>query len=341
MATIHRAVERGITYLDTAPGYGAGTSESIFGAALAEGGHRQRVTLATKCRWNGTAQDVLDSAEASLRRLRTDVLDVLQFHGGMFRPEDVHHILEEGPLDALRRLRERGTVRFLGFTCEEPWTARPLIASGAFDVVQLRYNLIYQGAALHALDEAHEQGMGVAVMRPLTSGILQRALRFLKPEWPEAEVYELALKYVLADSRVHVANVGMRWPREVDQNVDLAERSVPRQGSTSPPSPGRRRGSTGRGRGCGGGGPRHRRTVRAAPSFASTSARVRSTATTKQLSTLRIYQTASPIPGASSICSNMSANSVRSPSSIVFTTCRSRAGADRCDEDGKDRHGRK
>ena len=66
--------------------------------------------------------------------------------------------------------------------------------------------------------------MGVAVMRPLSSGILQRALRFLKPERPEAEVYELALKYVLADSRVHVANVGMRWPREVDQNVDLAER---------------------------------------------------------------------------------------------------------------------
>ncbi len=223
IATIHRAIERGITYVDTAPGYGEGTSESLFGQALSQGGYRQRVTLATKCRWNGSAQDVLDSAGASLRRLRTDVLDVLQLHGGMFTPEDVHHILEQGPLDALRRLRQAGTVRFLGFTCEEPWTARPLIASGAFDVVQLRYNLIYQGAALHALDEARDQGMGVAVMRPMTSGILQRTLRFLKPEWPEAEVYEVALKYVLADSRVHVANVGMRWPQEVEQNVALVE----------------------------------------------------------------------------------------------------------------------
>jgi aryl-alcohol dehydrogenase-like predicted oxidoreductase len=138
VATIHRAVDRGITYLDTAPGYGGGTSETIFGAALAQGGYRQRVTLATKCPWKSSARDVLDSAEASLRRLGTDVLDVLQFHGGMFSPEDVHHILEEGPLDALRRLREAGKVRFLGFTCEEPWTARTLIASGAFDAVRLR-----------------------------------------------------------------------------------------------------------------------------------------------------------------------------------------------------------
>jgi aryl-alcohol dehydrogenase-like predicted oxidoreductase len=223
IATVHRALERGITYVDTAPSYGDGNSESIFGEALAEGGRRQRVTLATKCRWNVSAAEVVRSVEASLRRLRTDVIDVIQFHGGMFTEEDVRHILSRGPLEGLHRLRQQGKVRFLGFTCEEPWTARPLIASGAFDVAQLRYNLIYQGAALHALNEARDRGLGVAVMRPLTSGILQRTLRFLKPEWPEAEVYELALKYVLSDSRVHVANVGMRWPQEVERNVALAE----------------------------------------------------------------------------------------------------------------------
>jgi aryl-alcohol dehydrogenase-like predicted oxidoreductase len=230
IATIHRALERGISYVDTAPGYGHGNSESIFGEALAEGGRRERVTLATKCPWSGSAEEVVASVEQSLRRLRTDVIDVIQLHGGMFTAEQVRHILDEGPLDALRRLRDDGKVRFLGFTCEEPWTARPLIASEAFDMVQLRYNLIYQGAALHALNEARDQRMGVAVMRPMTSGILQRTLRFLKPEWPEAEIYELALKYVLCDSRVHVANVGMRWPHEVDRNVDLVESFQPPEG---------------------------------------------------------------------------------------------------------------
>jgi aryl-alcohol dehydrogenase-like predicted oxidoreductase len=225
IATIHRALERGITYVDTAPGYGEGQSERIFGEALE--GRRQGAVLATKCPWNVDADAVRASVEASLKRLRTDVIDVMQFHGGMFTAEDVAHILERGPLDALRKVREQGKVRFLGFTCEEPWTARPLIASGQFDVVQLRYNLIYQGAALHALNEARDAGLGVAVMRPMTSGILQRTLRFLKPGWPTEEVYAVALKFVLADSRVHVANVGMRWPQEVDRNVDLVESFVP------------------------------------------------------------------------------------------------------------------
>ena len=225
--TIHRAVERGINYVDTAASYGDGNSEDIIGEALSDGGRRGRVTLATKCPWNVPAEKVTASAEASLRRLRTDAIDVLQFHGGRFTPENVDHILHGGPLDALRQLRDQGKVRFIGFTCEEPWTARPLIAVGAFDVIQLRYNLIHQGAALHALDEARDKRLGVAVMRPMTSGILQRTLRALKPEWREEDVYEVALKYVLADSRVHVANVGMRWPEEIDRNVALVESFTP------------------------------------------------------------------------------------------------------------------
>ena len=225
VATIHRALDRGITYVDTAPGYGNGQSERLFGQALE--GRRDKVILASKCPWNVAVDAVMASIEASLKRLQTDYIDVMQFHGGMFTAENVQHILEEGPLDALRQAREQGKIRFLGFTAEEPWTARPLIASGAFDVVQLRYNLIYQAAALHALNEAREAGMGVAVMRPMTSGIFQRTMRFLKPDWAAGDIYELALKFVLSDSRVHVANVGMRWPLEVDRNVDLVESFEP------------------------------------------------------------------------------------------------------------------
>jgi len=225
IATIHRAIERGITYVDTAPGYGNGQSERIFGQALR--GRRDKVILATKCPWQSDGASVTQSIENSLDRLQTDYVDVMQFHGGMFTAENVEHILGGGPLDALRKAREQGKIRFLGFTCEEPWTARPLIASGQFDVVQLRYNLIYQAAALHALNEARERGMGVAVMRPMTSGILQRTLRFLNPEWPTEEIYSVALKFVLSDSRVHVANVGMRWSHEVDTNIDLVEGFTP------------------------------------------------------------------------------------------------------------------
>jgi aryl-alcohol dehydrogenase-like predicted oxidoreductase len=225
IATIHRALDCGINYVDTAPGYGDGNSERIFGDALR--GRRDQIVLATKCPWAGDAEAVRHSIAASLERLQTDYIDIMQFHGGMFTPEQAEHILGGGPLDALQEARETGRIRFLGFTCEEPWTARPLIASRRFDVVQLRYNLIYQSAALHALNEARDTGLGVAVMRPMTSGILQRTVRFLQPAWPAETVFELALKFVLSDSRVHVANVGMRWPEEVDRNVALAEAFTP------------------------------------------------------------------------------------------------------------------
>lgn len=224
IGTIRHALDRGITYFDTAPGYGDGNSERIFGDAL--DGVTQAYTLATKCPWGGTtnADDVIASVEASLKRLRRDSVDVVQFHGGMFTEADTRHILENGPLDGLSRLREQGKVRFLGVTCEEPFTVLPLLASGAFDVVQLRYNLLNHQAAEVALPRAQKADVGIAVMRPMTSGILQRILRDLAPEWLAArDPYDVCLRFVLSDPRVHTALVGARWPEEVDRNIALAD----------------------------------------------------------------------------------------------------------------------
>jgi aryl-alcohol dehydrogenase-like predicted oxidoreductase len=225
--TVHAALDAGINYIDTAPSYGNGNSESIVGEAVE--GRRGDCLLATKVGYRGlSAEDVTRSVEGSLARLRTDRIDVIQFHGGMYSQEEAGHILTGGLLDALEELREKGRVRFIGFTVEEPWTARPLIASGRFDVMQVRYNLIYQSAAHHVLNEAQQADVGVAVMRPMTSGIFQRLASYLAPEWQAArDLYEVALKFVLSDSRVHVANVGMRWPAEVRKNVVLAETFQP------------------------------------------------------------------------------------------------------------------
>jgi aryl-alcohol dehydrogenase-like predicted oxidoreductase len=224
--TVRAALDAGINLIDTAPGYGGGNSESIIGEATA--GRRDQFVLATKVGYRGPAAEVTASVRRSLRRLRTDVIDVIQFHGGMYTAEEVDHILHDGLLDALRDLRRQGAVRFVGFTVEEPWTAQPLIATGQFDVIQVRYNLIYQSAALHVLNQATEADMGISTMRTMTSGILQRLAGYLAPGWDGAHnLYEVALKYVLSDSRVHVANVGMRWPEEVARNVALVESFVP------------------------------------------------------------------------------------------------------------------
>src|SRR4051794_4418738 len=95
IATIRYGLERGITYFDTAPGYGEGNSESIYGEALE--GAAAPYTLATKCPWHGVgAGEVIASVEASLKRLRRETVDIVQFHGGMFTEADSRHILENG-----------------------------------------------------------------------------------------------------------------------------------------------------------------------------------------------------------------------------------------------------
>jgi len=226
ITTVHRALDLGINMIDTAPGYGNGNSESIIGEALK--GKRDRIVLATKVGYQGSSADVITSVEHSLGRLQTDWVDILQFHGGMYTQDEVQHILDDGLYAALVCLREQGKVRFIGFTVEEPWTAKPLIASGLFDVIQVRYNLIYQSAALHVLNEAQAADMGISVMRPLTSGIMQRMAGYIAPEWQAVhDLFAAALQFVLSDSRVHVANVGMRWPSEVEQNVALTTNFTP------------------------------------------------------------------------------------------------------------------
>ena len=227
VATVRAALDAGITVIDTAPAYGQGNSESIISEATV--GRRDQFTLMTKVGHREmTPEKVTASVEESLKRLQTDVIDVIQFHGGMYSDADVELILHGGLVDALDALRDRGLVRFIGFTVEEPWTCRPLVASGRFDCAQVCYNVIYQSAARHVLNETREADMGVSVMRPMTSGMLQRIAESLAPEWNAArDLYEVALKFVLSDSRVHVANVGMRGPEEVARNVALAESFVP------------------------------------------------------------------------------------------------------------------
>lgn len=221
-AAIEHALDLGINYFDTAPSYGDGISEEIFGRALAQ--HRGRFVLATKVGARDP-EGIRASVEASLRRLQVDCLDVIQFHGGWYSDEEAERILAGDGLEALERLRDGGKVRFLGFTAEGPTGgASRMIASGRFDLLQVRYNLMYG----HTCDfvneaglirEARAQGMGVLTMRTLTSGILQKLLTAHMPEVPHKAVDSLALNYVLSNPFIDCALVGMRRPEEVDANT--------------------------------------------------------------------------------------------------------------------------
>jgi predicted aldo/keto reductase-like oxidoreductase len=109
-----------------------------------------------------------------------------------------------------------------------------LIATGAFDVMQTRYSLLYghrsdweNGEGV--IRQADAQGMGIILMRPLTSGVFQRLMKQTFPQIDTLEVGRLLLNYVLSDPYVDMALVGMREPRLVEANKaifdDIASRT--------------------------------------------------------------------------------------------------------------------
>ena len=229
VATIHRALDLGYNYYDTAPSYGDGRSEQMVGAALE--GHRDEVVLATKVsaqHW-GSPEAIERSVEASLERLQVDTIDVVQFHGGWYLEGEDDTLLNRGGVEALRRLRDQGKVRFLGFTCEGPsGGVERLIASGEFDVMQARYSLMFQHPSdfeneLGIIRLADAQGMGVVLMRPMTSGVFQRLMAKSFPQISTADVGRLLLNYVLSDPYVDVALIGMRDPHLVETNASISD----------------------------------------------------------------------------------------------------------------------
>ena len=155
----------------------------------------------------------------SLTRLRTDHIDILQVHGRMYTPTEVDHVLNGGAMNALLELQEAGKIGHIGITTKEPCSVIPFLTHEAMEGYQIAYNFIYQAAARHFLIEAAKVNAGVVSMRTMTSGVLQCEARYLAPQWTVQELYEVALKFVLSDSRVHSSIVGMRWSREVEENA--------------------------------------------------------------------------------------------------------------------------
>ncbi len=136
------ALASGVRYFDTAQAYGDGTSESWVGEATQA--RRHEVFLATKTR-SRTYDEVLSSVEASLKRLRTDRLDVLHIHSLRYQ-DDLDQIEKGRAIDALLRLRDEKAVRFIGVTSHaDPETLAVALDRYDLDCTQMALNAGLQG----------------------------------------------------------------------------------------------------------------------------------------------------------------------------------------------------
>jgi aryl-alcohol dehydrogenase-like predicted oxidoreductase len=180
IATIHRAIELGVDLLDTADVYGLGKNETLVGKAIRD--RRDKVVLATKfgvvrkpdgsfVGVNGKSDYVKSSCEASLRRLRVDVIDLYYQHR-----VDPKTPVEE-TVGALAQLVQQGKVRYLGLSEAAPDTIRRAAKVHSIAALQSEYSLFTREHEAHVLPVVRELGIGFVAYSPLGRGFLTGAIK--------------------------------------------------------------------------------------------------------------------------------------------------------------------
>lgn len=208
---LNHAIDRGITYLDTSPDYG---SEPHVGEVMRT--RRDEVFLATKIN-RRSREGVLDELQASLRRLQTDHVDLIQVHAVNAWADLEQALAPDGAVAALEDARAQGLVRFIGITGH----ARPELLAHALRQYPFDSVLIALGMADHLvtgpdtffLPVAQERDTAVIAMKVLGHG-----------EFPNVE---RALRYSLALPGVSLAIVGMDETEQIDEIVEIASRFQP------------------------------------------------------------------------------------------------------------------
>jgi aryl-alcohol dehydrogenase-like predicted oxidoreductase len=181
IAAIHRALELGVNWIDTAAVYGLGHSEEVVGRALKEW-RGSRPYVFTKCGLRGNAkgevQKVLSAdsirgeVDDSLRRLSVDVIDLYQIH---WPPDPDSPELEEG-WSTLAELKREGKVRWIGVSNFDVQQLRRAQAIAPVTSLQPRYSLVHREIENEILPYCLSEGIGVTVYSPMASGLLTGAM---------------------------------------------------------------------------------------------------------------------------------------------------------------------
>ena len=264
--TIQRALERGITSFDTAPGYGSGHAEETLGAAL--DGRRDQAVIITKCGIvpnpsgqpgrNASRTSILREIDDSLRRLRTDHVDVYLVHW-----PDPNTPLDE-TLAAMDEIQRAGKTRLVGVSNFDVGLLEACRRLRPIDVLQVGYNLFDRRMEREVLPYCHEHGIGVMAYGSLAYGLLTggftedttfepadwrsngvafgqpilrgdnfrhnvRLVNRLRDEVAGARgltVAQLALAWVVRNPVVTTAMVGARVPAEIEENARAADVSL-------------------------------------------------------------------------------------------------------------------
>jgi aryl-alcohol dehydrogenase-like predicted oxidoreductase len=238
---LHEAIERGINFFDTADLYQKGFNEESVGRALKS--HRNKVIIATKVGnqlrkdgngwdWNPRKSYIKTQIHESLRRLRTDYIDLYQLHGGTI----------EDPIDetieAFEELKEAGLIRAYGISSIRPNVIREWVKKSNLTSVMMQYSLLDRRPEEECFGLLKENNIGVVVRGALAKGLLvsKPAKSYLAHSKEEVERIkmvlsglenesrksgDLALQFVLKNPAVTTIAAGIRTINHLNQNASI------------------------------------------------------------------------------------------------------------------------
>jgi aryl-alcohol dehydrogenase-like predicted oxidoreductase len=204
-AVLHRAFDLGINFYDTADCYMWGHNEEMVGKVLQ--GKRDKVFIQTKVHPN-EEKKMRASVERSLRRLRTDYIDVLVWHGHS-HPEEVS---DPNLYEFMMKMKKEGKAHFTGFSAHSRMASllREAARSNYHDVALVSYNFTHSKDLKEAVALAAKSGIGIVAMKTLAGGYRKGKMEGLSPQ-------QAALKYVLMDQNVSAAVPGVTTIEQIEE----------------------------------------------------------------------------------------------------------------------------
>lgn len=240
---IHRAMEGGINYFDTADLYDKGLNEESVGAALKA--KRKDVVIATKAGnqwrpdgsgwdWNPSKDYILSCAENSLRRLQTDYIDLYQLHGGT-----IDDPIDE-TIEAFEILKQQGKIRWYGISSIRPNVIREYVKRSNIVSVMMQYSLLDRRPQETCLDLLQQANIGVLARGSVAGGLLvdKPAKPYLNYAATEVEkaaaavksvssnqrtAAQTAIQYVLHHPALTAAVVGMRTMAQLEEALQTVK----------------------------------------------------------------------------------------------------------------------
>ncbi len=216
-AVLLRAFDLGINFYDTADCYMRGRNEEMVGKAFE--GKRQKVLIQTKVHAHDEKK-MRASVERSLRRLRTDYIDVLVWHN-LSSPEEIS---DPKLSEFMSKMKKEGKVRFTGFSAHSRMASllREAAKSNLHDVALVSYNFTHSKDLKEAVAMAARSGMGVIAMKTQAGGYKKEKMGGLTP-------HQAALRYVLMDQNVSCAVPGVTTIEQIDECAAVMGTSFSKQ----------------------------------------------------------------------------------------------------------------